>query len=228
MKTQLGPPTLAEDLLLVLNPFHPSTEPVLFHTLAGAMLADLSLGDHVRTLPGRGGSIRVEAVTERPPADDLLRSTWEFLRSPPRGVQAALAEIGPTLLSPLLHRLVRRGDLPRSARKPLGSVDPNALEDAGAGRRVQLVSAVRGVLVDGVEAPQRIVTLAALLSASGTLRQFDPEIPWAPSVIARAKELEGDVWAARAVAETFARTVTAALVGNVIVAAAVLYESERR
>ncbi|WP_250032726.1 GOLPH3/VPS74 family protein [Paractinoplanes maris] len=222
MTPQPGPPTLAEDLLIVLKPFGIDTEPVLVRTLAGALLADLSLGHHVRTLPGRGGSIRVEAVTERPPADDFLRSAWELLRSHPRGVQAALAEIGPTLISPLLPRLDRPGDSPRA-----GSVDPDSGGDGEAGRRVRLVSGVRGLLVDGAEAPQRIVALAALLSASGTLRRFDPEIPWTPAVIARAAGIERDVWEARAVAEALTRAVAAALAGNVILAAAVLSGSER-
>lgn len=222
MTPRPGPPTLADDLLLVLEPFGTDTDPVLVRTLAGAVLADLSLGHHVRTLPGRGGSPRVEAVTERPPAGDVLRSAWELLRSRPRGVHAALAEIGPTLVSPLLPRLDRQADLPRT-----GSGDPDAAEDADAVRRIRLVSGVRGLLVDGDEAPPRIVALAALLSASGTLRRFDPEIPWTSAVITRAEGIERDVWAARAVAQSFARAVAAALAGNVFVAAAVLSGSER-
>ncbi|WP_250007835.1 GPP34 family phosphoprotein [Actinoplanes sp. M2I2] len=226
MTPEPGPPTLAEDLLLVLDQFGPGVDPVLSCALAGAVLADLSLGDHVRTLPGRGGSIRVEAVLERPPAGDILRSTWEFLRSRPRGVQAALAEIEATLVIPLLPRLLPGGDLSRSAHEAFGSADPDADEEAR--RRAGLVSGVREVLVDGAEAPQRLVALAALISASGTLRRFDPVIPCTPAVIARAERLERDVWGARAVAEALARSVAAALAGNVIVAAAALYGSHRR
>ncbi|MCO8276266.1 GPP34 family phosphoprotein [Actinoplanes sp. TRM 88003] len=214
MTPRIGPPTLAEDVLLVLHQFRPGPE-----ALAGAVLADLSLGEHVRTLPGRGGSTRVEAVAERPPADDILRSAWEFLRSRPRGVQAALAEIGPTLLGPVRQRLMRRGDV---------NINPDALAEPGARRRGRLLSGVREMLVDGkAEAPQRIAALAALISASGMLRRLDPEIPWTPAVVARAERLENDVWGARAVAEALARSVAAALAGNMIVAAAVLQSRDR-
>jgi hypothetical protein len=227
---QLGTATLGEDLLLLL--FQPNAgmrgtgviagENTLFYVLGGAVLADLGLGGHVRTIPGWGGSTRVEAVTDRPPADDILRSAWDYVAVKPRGVQATLAAIGPTLRSPLLDRLIIRGDIRESTRKVLGLFDMKVLEDGGIGRRAGLLSDVRAVLVDGVEPQPRVAALAALLSGSRTLPQFDPEIPWASSVITRAQKLEQGNWGAEAAAEAVARTVTATIVSNVIVAAAVL------
>ncbi|MGJ6968637.1 hypothetical protein ACSDR0_42700 [Streptosporangium sp. G11] len=61
-----------------------------------------------------------------------------------------------------------------------------------------------------------------MLSGSGTLPRFHPEIPWISPVITRAKEFERGNWGAGAAAEAVARTVTATIVGNVIVAVTVL------
>lgn len=228
-RTEAGPATLAEDLLLLL--FQPDAglrgtgviagENTLFYVLAGAVLADLGLGEHVRTVPGRGG-VRVEAVAERPPSDDILRSAWGYLAEKPRGIQTVLAAIGPTLRGPLLDRLVERGDIRRSTRKTLGLFTTKVLKDGGTGRRAGLLRGVRDVLVEGVEPQPRVAALGALLSGSGTLPQFDREIPWTTPVITRAKDLERGNWGAGAAAEAVTRTVTATIVNNVVVAAAVL------
>ncbi|MEU4406461.1 GPP34 family phosphoprotein [Streptosporangium sp. NPDC023963] len=228
---RLGAPTLAEDLLLLL--FQPNSglrsgtgtiagENTLFYTLAGAVLADLGLGDHVRTDSGWGGTTRVEAVEDHPPSDDILRFTWDYLSEKPRGVQTVLAAVGPTMRGPLLDRLVERGDIRRASRRTLGLFDVKVLEDGGSGRRSRLLEDVRDVLVEGVEPRPRVAALAALLSGSGTLPQFHPEIPWTSSVITRAKELEQGSWGAGAAAEAVARTVTATIVNSVIIAATVL------
>ncbi|MEU6716299.1 GPP34 family phosphoprotein [Nonomuraea sp. NPDC046802] len=222
---RLGAPTLAEDLLLLL--FQPGTgtiagENTLFYTLAGAVLADLALGHHVRTDTGWGGTTRVEAIENRPPSDDILRSTWDYVSQKPRGVQTVLAAIGPTLRSPLLNRLIKRGDIRRGTRKALGLFNTTVLEDGGSGRRGHLLEDVRDVLVEGTEPRPRVAALAALLSGSGTLPQFHHEIPWTSPVITRAKELEQGNWGAGATAEAVARTVTATIVNNVIIAATVL------
>ncbi|MGJ6968638.1 GPP34 family phosphoprotein [Streptosporangium sp. G11] len=127
---RLGAPTLAEDLLLLL--FQPGTgtiagENTLFCTLAGAVLADFGLGDHVRTGSGRGGTTRVRAVEDHPPSDDILRSTWDYLSEKPRGVQTVLAAIGRTrnlsLVSPRSRHCSREagrfpGSTPRSHGSP--------------------------------------------------------------------------------------------------------------
>ncbi|MEO3885496.1 GPP34 family phosphoprotein [Nonomuraea sp. B5E05] len=228
---RLAVPTLAEDLLLLL--FQPDSglqagtgtiagENTLFYTLAGAVLADLALGDHVRTDTGSGGTTRVQAIEGRPPSDDILRSAWDYLSEKPRGVQTMLAAIGPTLRSPLLDRLVERGDIRRESRKALGLFTTTVLQDGGSGRRSRLLEDVRDVLVEGAEPQPRVAALAALLSGSGTLPQFHPEIPWTTPVINRAKELEHGNWGAGAAAEAVARTVTATIVNNVVIAATVL------
>ncbi|MER5650611.1 GPP34 family phosphoprotein [Streptosporangium sp. NPDC002524] len=230
---RLGAPTLAEDLLLLL--FQPNSglrsgtgtiagENTLFYTLAGAVLADLGLGEHVRTDSGRAGTTRVRAVEDNPPSDDILRLTWDYVSEKPRGVQTVLAAIGPTLRGPLLDRLVERGDIRRASRKTLGLFDTKVLQDGGNGRRSRLLEDVRDVLVEGAEPRPRVAALAALLSGSGTLPQFHREIPWTTPVITRAKELERGSWGAGAAAEAVARTVTATIVsnvGNVVIAATV-------
>jgi hypothetical protein len=227
----LGGPTLAEDLLLLL--FQPNAglrsgtgsiagENTLFYVLAGAVLADLGLGDHVRTGTGRMGTTTVEAVADNPPSDHLLRVSWEYVADKPRGVQTVLAATGPALRTPLLDRLVERGDIHRGARKTLGLFDTTVLEDGNSGRRERLLAEVRAVLVDGAEPTPRIAALAALIYGSGTLPQFDRDIPWTSPVIARAEELKKGNWGAGAAAEAVARTVTATIVSNVVIAAAVL------
>lgn len=217
-------PTLAEDLLLLL--FQPDSgtiagEGTLFYVLGGAVVADLALGEYV-TAPTRAGSVRVQAVEDRIPSDDILRSAWDYVAEKPRGVQTVLAAIGPRLRGPLLDRLVERGDLRRTRRKTLGLFTTTALEEGAGGRRAGLLQDVRDVLVDGAEPRPRVAALAALLSGSGTLPQFHREIPWTTPVINRAKELEQGNWGAGAAAEAVTRTVTATVVNNVIVATSVL------
>ncbi|MEV0714893.1 GPP34 family phosphoprotein [Asanoa sp. NPDC050611] len=218
-----APPTLAEDLLLLL--FQPAAggtiagEGTLFYTLGGAVLADLALGDHVRTGSGRA---RVEVVPEHPPSDAILRAAWDYVARKPRGVQTVLAAIGPTLRAPLLERLVERGDIRRGTRRTLGLFTTTVLADGGNGRRAGLVEDVRQVLVAGARPAPRVAALAALLSGSGTLPQFHREIPWISPVIARAKELERGDWGAGAAGEAVTRTVTATIVNNAIIAATVV------
>ncbi|MGA4731893.1 GOLPH3/VPS74 family protein [Micromonospora taraxaci] len=221
--------SLAEDLLLLL--FQPNAgfrgsgviagENTLFYVLAGAVLADLALGEQVRT-SGRGSSTRVEAVADRPPSDEILRSAWDYVAQKPRGVQTVLAAVGPPLRGPVLDRLVDRGDIRRARRRTLGLFTTTALEDGGTGRRSVLLGDVRDVLVKGVEPRPRVAALGALLSASGTLPQFDSDIPWTSPVITRAKELEQGDWGAGAAAEAVARTVTATIINSVVVATSVI------
>jgi hypothetical protein len=218
-------PTLPEDLLLLL--FQPDSgtiagENTLFYTLAGAVLADLGLSGNVRTVSGRGGSTQVEAVADRPPSDDILRLTWDYVAEKPRGVQTVLAAMGPPLRGPLLERLVDRGEIRRASRRTLGLFDRSVLEDGGTGRRAALLADVREVLVDGADPQPRVAALTALIGASGTLPQFHREIPWTSPVIARARQLEQGDWGAGAAGQAVARTVAATIVSNVVIATAVL------
>ncbi|GAA3767132.1 GOLPH3/VPS74 family protein [Micromonospora maritima] len=214
-------PTLVEDLLLLL--FQPASgtiagENTLFYVLGGAVLADLALGDHLTT----GDRGRVGGVAGHPPADDLLRPAWTYLAEKPRGVQTALAAIGPALREPVLERLVARGDIDEEPRRVLGLFRTTALREGRTERRSRLLADVRRVLVDGAEPAARVAALAALLSASGTLPQFDREIPWTSEVITRAKALERGDWGADAAAQAVTRTVTATVVNSVVVAITVL------
>ncbi|MFI6785658.1 GPP34 family phosphoprotein [Micromonospora sp. NPDC050276] len=217
-------PTLVEDLLLLL--FQPRSgtiagENTLFYVLGGAVLADLALGDHLSGAD-RG---RLRSVPGHPPPDGLLRQAWDYLAEKPRGVQTALAAIGPPLRGPALERLIARGDIDQEPRKVLGLFRTTALREGRTGRRARLLADVRQVLVDGVEPQARVAALAALLSASGTLPQFHREIPWTSPVISRAKELEQGDWGADAAAEAVTRTVTATVVNSAIVAITALPRS---
>ncbi|WFE53354.1 GPP34 family phosphoprotein [Micromonospora sp. WMMD1155] len=214
-------PTLVEDLLLLL--FQPASgtiagENTLFYVLGGAVLADLALGEHLTTTDRQ----RVSSVAGHPPSDDLLRRAWDYLAEKPRGVQTALAAIGPTLREPVLQRLVARGDIDQEPRKVLGLFRTTALRDGRTERRSRLLADVRRVLVDGAEPQARVAALAALLSASGTLPQFHREIPWTSPVISRAKELERGDWGAEAAGAAVTRTVTATVVNSAVVAISVL------
>ncbi|MFI2710514.1 GPP34 family phosphoprotein [Micromonospora sp. NPDC018662] len=215
------PSTLVEDLLLLL--FQPRSgtiagENTLFYVLGGAVLADLTLGEHVTT-EARG---RIRSVAGNPPSDDLLRPAWDYLFAKPRGAQTALAAIGPPLREPVLDRLIARGDIDQEPRKTLGLFRTTALREGETGRRAGLLADVRRALSEGGPPPARIAALAALLSASGTLPQFHREIPWTSSVITRAKELERGDWGADAAAQAVTRTMTATVVNSVIAAVVVL------
>lgn len=213
---------LAEDLLLVL--FQPDSgiiagENTLYYVLAGAVLADLALNESVTTTATRTGAITVKAVEGRAPSDEILRSAWDYASDKPVGVQTMLAAIGPTLRQPLLERLIARGDIREENGKVLGLFKTTTLKDGGSRRRSGLIRGVRNVLVDGVEPTPRVAALAALMWGSGTLHQFDPEIPWTSVVIAHAQELEPGNWSAEGATQAVART-TAATIG--IIAATVL------
>lgn len=197
-------------------------ENTLFYVLAGAVVTELALGEHVQAEDGGIAGPRVEAVVEHPPSDALLTPAWDYVAEKPRGVQTVLAAIGPSLREPVLDRLVERGEIHRERGKALGIFPTTSLSDGASGRRAELVASVREVLVDGAEPTPRVAALAALISGSGTLPQFHREIPWTSPVIARAKELEQGNWGADAASVAVTRTMTALIVNNVIIAAAVL------
>jgi hypothetical protein len=60
-----------------------------------------------------------------------------------------------------------------------------------------------------------------LIWASGTLPQFDPEIPWSSAVITRAQQLERGNWGVGAVGDAVTRTMNAIIASAVIVAMSV-------
>lgn len=223
--TDPASPTLAEDLLLLLfdprdGVFHGEGVP-LFHVLAGAVLVDLAEQDRVEvaatpTWRGRPVTARGDA----PPADALLRPTWERVARSPVDVQQLIVETGPVLRPATVDRLVERGHLRRERRKVLGLLPVTALADGGTPRRAELVAAVRATLVDGAEPDARTAALAGLLSASGSLPALHREIPWSGAVHDRGRALqEADRGTAEA-AEAVRRTVVAALATMVVTATA--------
>ncbi len=223
-QTPQDPPTLAEDLLLLL--FQPDSgtiagENTLFYVLAGAVLADLALDERLTSTTTGLGVTSVVAVEGRAPAEEIQRTAWEYVVDKPRAVQTVLPAIGPTLRGPLLDRLIARGDIRRHRRKALGLFETTVLRDGGTGRRARLLHDVRALLVDGAGSTPRTAALAGLIWAGGTLPQFDPDIPWTSAVIARAQELERGRWDVGAAAEAVTRTLTAIITNSVIVATTV-------
>ena len=218
----ISSPTLAEDLLLVL--FQPESgviagENILCDVLAGAVLAELAFNENVRIKPAGAGIVRVEAVEKRAPSDGILRSAWDYAAGNPGLLQAMLAAIGTAIRQPLLERLVARGDIREENGKVLGRLRKTTLKDGGSGRRSSLIANIRNVLVDGADPTPRVGALTALMWGSGTLHQYDPEIPWNPAVIARAQAFGrgdwadgGDQTAARASAAVIDSTVASTLV----------------
>lgn len=222
-----APPTLAEELLLLLlQPDNGSIagEGTLYYVLAGAVLTELGFSGHIRSSDVQDVH-RVEAVSSNSPTEHLLRAGWEYLSDRPRDVQDFLAAIGPSLRQPLLDRLADRGDIRRVTKKVLGLFETTALEIVDNSRRDRLLAGVRAVLVDGTPQTPRITALAALLYGSGTLPQFDRDIPWTSAVISRAEELKAGDWGAGAAADAVARTFTATIVNSIIIAAASLPRS---
>jgi hypothetical protein len=216
-----NPPTLAEDLLLLL--FQPESgtiagETTLYYVLGAAVLADMALGADITATTARNGTVTVAAVEGRRPSDELFRPAWEYVSERPRGVQAILAAIGPTLRRPVLERLIARGDVREQKRKALGLFTITTLIDGGTNRRTDLMRNVRAVLVEDATPTPRLAALTALIWGSGALPQFDPEIPWKSSVIARAEELGRGNFGAAAAGEAVTRTMTAIVINSVIVA----------
>lgn len=213
-------PLIVEDVLLLL--FQPSTEAIagegtLYYVLGGAALTDLALEQRIEIDDRSGFTGRlVRAVGSTPPTDPLLAQVWYLIAEKPRNAQTLLAEAGPNLREAVLDRLVERGHLRRETRKTLGLFTTNALADGGTPRRAELIQQVRAVLADGAAPEPRTAALGALLSASGTLPSFDPEIPWSTPVITRAKELERGDWGSDAVQQAVARTVAATAVGALV------------
>jgi hypothetical protein len=213
-------PALVEDLLLLL--FQPRSgtiagEGTLFYVLGGAIVAELALTDRVELT--ENGLPKVQAVGAGAPQNALVAPGWTYISEKPRGVQTVLAAIGPPLRASVLDSLVARGDLERESRKRLGLFTTTRLT-LGSDRRDRLIAQVRAVLLDGAEPDPRTSSLIGLLSASGTLPQFDPEIPWTGTVAARSKELEQGDWGATAAASAVIRTMTAILTSAVTAGAA--------
>ena len=218
--THLGEPLLVEDVLLLL--FQPGSgsiagENILFYVLGGAALGDLSLQERIEVRKEGALTNRVHALDARTPVDEVLAPGLEYIEQKPRDVQTVLAAIGPNLRAPVLDRLVQRGDLTREHGRSLG-IFPTTKLGLGSDRRAVLIERVRSVLTDGETPDIRTAASVALLSASGTLPQFDREIPWSGDVYTRAKAIERGDWGAAAAAEAVTRTMSAVL-SNALIAA---------
>ena len=202
---------IVEDLLLLLLDDTSGTiagEGTLYYTLGGAVLVELALRGEVAPDDSRTmfNGIRIGAVTGKLPSDPLLREAYETVAKKPRGVQELLIDIGSSLRGEVLDRLVERGFIRREKKKVLGIFPTTRMPAQRPEYEAQLLESVRSVLVDGAEPDARTGALAALLSASGTLPQLHPGIPWSGAVYTRGKELEKGNWGADAVNTAIAGT----------------------
>ncbi len=175
--------------------------------LAGAVLADLGFGGHVRTGAGVTGATTVEAIADaRPP----IRFCGELGSTSPAS-RAARRPCSPRWDRPCVNRccdrLVERGDLRRVIRKRLGLFTTTAPRGGATDAATACCADVRAVLSTERDATPRVAALAALIYASGTMPQFDHDIPWTSAVIARAEALKAGDWGADAAANAVARTV---------------------
>jgi len=202
---------IVEDLLLLLLDDTSGTiagEGTLYYTLGGAVLVELALRGEVAPDDSRTmfNGIRIGAVKGELPSDPLLREAYETVAKKPRGVQELLIDIGSSLRGEVLDRLVERGFIRREKKKVLGIFPTTRMPAQRPEYEAQLLESVRSVLVDGAEPDARTGALAALLSASGTLPQLHPGIPWSGAVYTRGKELEKGNWGADAVNTAIAGT----------------------
>lgn len=214
---------LAEDVILAL--FDPASgtiagENTLFYVLGGAALADLSAQGRAASEDAGLRGILVRATGDAPD-DGLLRPAWDYIADKPRGIQGALAGIGPSLRSPLLDRLVEHGHLARTERRALGIFPTTALAEGESGRRSEIVAEMRAVLVDGADPDPRLASIIALVSASGGLPTLHREIPWSGVVATRAKQIERGDWAGAASAAAVTRTMLAVVTNALVVSAVV-------
>jgi hypothetical protein len=194
---------IVEDLMLLLLDDRTGAiagEGVLQYPLGGAILAELALAglveaDGTTMFYGQ----KVHAVAGALPTDPLLRRAYDTIAERPRGVQTLLLEIGSELREQVLDRLVERHFLRRETKRTLGLFTTTRLPANDPQYEAALLDSVRAVLEDGATPDARTATLVALLSATGTLPQFDPRIAWSSRVYTRGKQLEGGNWVAEAV-----------------------------
>ena len=222
--TAPGDPTIAEDLLLLLFSPHDGVihgEGRLHYPLGGAVLSQLALEERVEIEDRGAWKGRTARAVGEAPSDELLLDAWQRLADKPRAVQSLLASVGPSLRSPVLERLVKRGDLVEERRRLLKIFPSTKLVDGGTGRRDALMEPVRAALVDGVEPQPRTAVLAALLSASGVLPSLRRDIPWSGDVQRRGKEFEKGDWGAQGVSRAVAAAAAAVAASAVITTATV-------
>lgn len=210
---------IVEDLMLLMMDDKSGAiagEGTLYYTLGGAVLVELSLGEHVTVDPNPTGLTgrKVHAASGSRPADPLLRDAHEKVARRARGVQGVLAEIGTGMRGTVLDRLAERGTLRRESKKWLGVFPSTSTRIADTAHKKALVEKVRAVLVDEAEPDARTAALVGLLSASGTLTNLHRDVPWSGRVYKRAKELEQSSWGADAVNTAVMRTMASVSAGS--------------
>lgn len=212
---------IAEDLMLLMldeQKGRPTVDSTKFtHTLAGALLVELSLQGLVESdstpekqAKGKG---RIHAIGAAP-ADPILAIAWNAFSDKPRGASAVIQAIDSKVKDPLLERVVDKGWVREERTKILGLFPSSRFPEANPHHEADLRSKIAGVLA-GTNPDPRSAVLISLLSAADALRSLFPDAD-RKELKARAAEISDGEWAGAAVRQAV-QAVNAAVMVAVMV-----------
>lgn len=212
---------IAEDLLLLMldeEKGRPTVDGTKFtHTLAGALLVELSLLGLVESdsppdkqAKGKG---RIHAVGAAP-ADPVLALAWNAFSDKPRGASAVIQAIDSKVKGPLLERLVAKGWVREERSKVLGIFPSTKFPEADPRHEAELRSRIAGVL-DGTDPDPRSAVLISLLFAADALKALFPDAD-RKDLKARAEVISDGEWGGAAVRQAV-QAVNAAVMTAVMI-----------
>ena len=226
---------IAEDLLLVLLDERgaltssSSTQPLL----GGALLVELALLEAVvveeRSSRWRDpqvhatGAVRPGDPVPADPvlADPVLAEALDVVARKPRTAEALVSRIGSGRKEALLERLEQRGTVRRHRALALGLLPTTRWLVTDQARREDLRRALGAVLVEGAQPDPRTGALVALLLAVGRAHKVvDRQGVPASVVKRRAADVADGAWAADAVKDAIASSVTAVAAAVAVAGAA--------
>lgn len=213
---------IAEDLLLLLLDDEDGTlvqQSFVDQALAGAVLAELALEEHVvlRERRGWGAKPHVVPADGAAPDDEVLAHALGVVAERPRDAGGLLRPLGKGLRQHLAERLVERGVLRREEGKVLGLFPRTTWPAVDSTHEAEVRRDVTATLVDGVPPGPRTAAVVGLLHAIGRAHKtVDHEGVPAHEVKKRAKAVaEGDL-ASEAVSAAVQAMYTAVFTATVI------------
>lgn len=211
---------IAEDLLLLLTDDEKGNISVPGYTaylLAGAVLADLAGGGHIRITEKGEADVRPKRVVVDPqtplPTDQLLLDHLQILAKKPSWRPPAVVQrfARQTLPKAVYDRLVVGEFVHRDARRALGIIPYQRYPAVPGEYEAKLRRTIDVALLEGGDADFHTAALIALLSAgTGTLRVLKQgrDLDWR-EVKRRAKVLREQYWAAKAAYDAIQETAAA-------------------
>jgi hypothetical protein len=193
--------TLADDLLLVLlDPASgkPRTDGTkLDYGLAGALLLDLALTEHVDVVGAKPRRAEVVLRGGAAPQDAVLADAVDRIAQKRRSADKLVPALAKGLRPRLLERAEQRGEV----RRQRLVLRPDRWPAADDTRRRALVSRLHDVLVTGVTPDPRTAALVALLAAvdAAAAAVDAPDRATRKAVSRRATEIGEGAWAAESV-----------------------------